>query len=227
MQMASERKALAEHCRQATRDAVEALGGRGSRAAIRERALRAGGFTPAELAVPGPPSRPQGTYVDYYLSLSLTWLKKDGILVNEARGMWALAGTAPAEPARKPEPTERQREYRAYLRSPEWQVRREEALRHAGHRCQLDASHAGPLHVHHNSYERLGHELAEDLLVLCEGCHRRHHGHELAARRRDRPAPPEPQIPTLPEGPLLVDVAARHEELMRRNRRRWPWSKAA
>jgi hypothetical protein len=31
------------------------------------------------------------------------------------------------------------------------------------------------MHVHHNTYERLGHELDRDLLVVCEAHHRMIH----------------------------------------------------
>jgi 5-methylcytosine-specific restriction endonuclease McrA len=73
--------------------------------------------------------------------------------------------------------------YSDYLRTPEWQRTRAAALTIAGYRCALDATHTDGLEVHHNTYERLGAELAGDLVVLCRSCHARHH---LADRRRQQ-----------------------------------------
>jgi hypothetical protein len=134
----TDRKFLAEQCKLATLEAIRSLGGRASRNEIRDRALRDGGFTEKQLALPGPPRRPQyPTLVAYYLSWSLTWLKKEGQLVSEGRSVWALA---------------------------------------------------------------------------------------------DAPAPvavstSEPEEPGL--APVVIDVAARHEQLTRERRRRWPWSRRA
>lgn len=60
--------------------------------------------------------------------------------------------------------------YRDYLQTDEWQARRRKHLRDAGYRCQLCNSD-GRLNVHHRTYERRGHELYTDLIVLCEECH--------------------------------------------------------
>jgi hypothetical protein len=223
--MPSERKLLAEQCTHATRSAVESIGGRGTRAAIRDRALRDGGFTAAQLDLPGPPSKPSyPRLVDYYLSWSLTWLKKAGVLVNEGPCVWSLAPDAPPPSTHKRELSERQAAYRDYLRSAEWKARRDRALHEGGNRCRLDASHTGRLEVHHNSYERLGSERSEDLVVLCDECHRRHHGYELAERRRTAQQTATDGNAAL-DGPIVVDVAARHAELAGKPGRRWPWSR--
>ena len=78
----------------------------------------------------------------------------------------------------KPQPSRRVRrvDYHDYLTSDAWHAKRTLALQRAGHRCQLCSSHSGPLNVHHNSYERLGDEEQEDLIVLCRDCHQRFHG---------------------------------------------------
>jgi hypothetical protein len=55
-----------------------------------------------------------------------------------------------------------------------WKIRRNEyAKRHD--RCEICTS-GRSLQVHHLSYERLGHERDEDLVVVCELCHRAIHG---------------------------------------------------
>jgi hypothetical protein len=65
--------------------------------------------------------------------------------------------------------------YQDYLATPEWQETRTAALKRAAHKCQLCGATA-LLNVHHNTYERRGHEIDSDLIVLCEGCHAKHHG---------------------------------------------------
>jgi hypothetical protein len=66
--------------------------------------------------------------------------------------------------------------YGDYLKTPEWGAKKNRKLIMAGNRCQVCGTTAKPLDCHHNSYERLGDELLEDLVVLCRSCHQRHHG---------------------------------------------------
>jgi restriction system protein len=95
----TDRKFLVEQCKLATLEAITSLGGRASRAEIHDRALRDGGFTEKQLALPGPPRQPRyPTLVGYYLSWSLSWLKKDGELVREGNAVWALADAAKPAP---------------------------------------------------------------------------------------------------------------------------------
>lgn len=65
--------------------------------------------------------------------------------------------------------------YADYLKTEHWQEVRKKALERAGYHCQLCSS-KDSLQAHHNSYERLGHELDSDLVVLCNSCHEKHHG---------------------------------------------------
>jgi 5-methylcytosine-specific restriction endonuclease McrA len=84
--------------------------------------------------------------------------------------------------------------YDEYLVSPEWRARRLAALERAGDRCQL-CNRDGHLHVHHRTYDRVGHEDPGDLTVLCDECHAWFHvprttrlleeGHALAQRATD------------------------------------------
>ena len=73
--------------------------------------------------------------------------------------------------------------YPEYLKTLLWEARRYEALNRAGHRCQAcgRGRREVTLDVHHNSYERLGKELPEDLVVLCRDHHRLFHGSSPAA----------------------------------------------
>ncbi len=86
-----------------------------------------------------------------------------------------------------------------YLASENWKVRRARSLYLAQNRCQSPTctqsylrsltdlellneiaerlpSHAYRLEVHHLTYERLGAEWDDDLIVLCPACHRGQHG---------------------------------------------------
>ena len=60
--------------------------------------------------------------------------------------------------------------YLSYLKSETWRKRRYAALERAGFRCELYPE-TDNLQVHHLSYERLGNEDPNDLLVICTGHH--------------------------------------------------------
>jgi len=65
--------------------------------------------------------------------------------------------------------------YHAYLKSDAWRERRAAALKKARNRCSL-CNGRFSLEAHHRTYERLGQERPDDLIVLCCNCHERHHG---------------------------------------------------
>lgn len=65
--------------------------------------------------------------------------------------------------------------YGAYLNSPEWKERRREALVRADNCCE-GCGVIEHLEVHHLTYDRLGFERPQDLMVLCNACHAREHG---------------------------------------------------
>ncbi len=72
-------------------------------------------------------------------------------------------------------PQKRGASYDEYLRSPVWRRTRELALEYYGGKCCLCNS-GDRLNVHHRTYERKGHELLADLIVLCRKCHATYHG---------------------------------------------------
>lgn len=61
--------------------------------------------------------------------------------------------------------------YHEYLRSPEWQVKREAVLRRDDYKCQI-CNDTERLHVHHLTYKRKFNEPLYDLVTLCETCHK-------------------------------------------------------
>lgn len=65
--------------------------------------------------------------------------------------------------------------YAAYLHSKHWKKTRAGALERAAYRCQACSTKEEILDVHHNSYDRLGHEDPSDLIVLCRSCHAKVH----------------------------------------------------
>jgi 5-methylcytosine-specific restriction endonuclease McrA len=80
--------------------------------------------------------------------------------------------------------------YKAHLASPEWRRIRKQALVRAKHRCAFcgrGKAPGRPLQVHHIHYRSLGHELPEDLTVLCGG---RNGCHAVADRQRRKAARP-------------------------------------
>jgi 5-methylcytosine-specific restriction endonuclease McrA len=90
-------------------------------------------------------------------------------------------------------------EYVKYLESQYWQeVRKSELKEQAKERgynyCEKcgatpnDVTRETALHVHHKTYERLGEERLEDLMIICRTCHEKEHGH--GARRHYGPEVP-------------------------------------
>ena len=185
-------RAVGRKAREAVLEALRTLRGEGLRREILEAARRNGRFTEAELDAPAPEKwrSKHASYVEYRLSFALTNLKHEGLLENPRWSVWRLTGVAADEPApaaKEPIPSGRLAElrrmnYRDYLCTPEWRRARAAALVRAGYRCALDRSHTEDLEVHHNTYERIGAELASDLIVLCHDCHR--HYHEANGRPR-------------------------------------------
>lgn len=119
--------------------------------------------------------------------------------------------------------------YADYLQSEDWKVRRERALYLAQHRCQSPTCELGHLRswtdaelatlprsryrleVHHLTYERLGREHPDDLIVLCRACHAAQHGLEYV-----EPPPDPAQDPVT--GPVpIADAVCKALERMAEN----------
>lgn len=69
-------------------------------------------------------------------------------------------------------------EYQTYLNSPEWQTKRRKILKRAYYKCEK-CRKAKPLQVHHLTYEWEDGERSDkldNLLAVCDRCHRRLHG---------------------------------------------------
>lgn len=68
-------------------------------------------------------------------------------------------------------------DYKEYIKSEEWKVKRKEVLERDKFKCRLCGAKGTEynLHVHHNSYDNLGNEPLEDLITLCKKCHETYH----------------------------------------------------
>ena len=111
------------------------------------------------------------------------------------------------------------RRYLAYLKSPEWFEKRQQALAQANGRCQTcNASHG--LQVHHRTYSNLFDEPLEDLTVLCSQCHQKFH--DLL------PDPPvHPQRLTDDDDVASVELVRRVTTMGRSKKNRKPAQKLA
>ena len=67
-------------------------------------------------------------------------------------------------------------QYLAYLKSYDWQRKRQQVFRFYGEECVICGSR-DRLEVHHKTYVRLGQENVTDLIPLCAECH------ELVSKR--------------------------------------------
>ena len=65
--------------------------------------------------------------------------------------------------------------YKEYLKTYDWNEARKNALNKSKYKCQLCGKKNIKLNVHHNTYENLGKEKEEDLIVLCDKCHEKFH----------------------------------------------------
>lgn len=68
--------------------------------------------------------------------------------------------------------------YLDYLKSDKWKEIATRKRRKAGHKCQLCNNSNSVLHVHHTNYDHIYKERLQDLIVLCENCHKKFHGKE-------------------------------------------------
>lgn len=65
-------------------------------------------------------------------------------------------------------------DYWTYIASADWRKRKEKLFKKRGKKCEICSS-THEVAVHHKSYKNLGHELDDDLQILCNGCHANAH----------------------------------------------------
>lgn len=81
------------------------------------------------------------------------------------------------------EDRDRKTKYNQHINSWEWKATRQLVLKRDGNQC-TSCSEKTNLHVHHLTYDRFGNELLDDLLTLCENCHRVAHGRKPLRKKR-------------------------------------------
>jgi len=105
------------------------------------------------------------------------------------------------------EPHQHSQLYMQYMHSAEWHALRAQMIQHAVYRCQVCNDHHPHLTVHHRTYERLGHEAPEDLLVLCPNCHKLYEDHKRLPHLPPLASPPTVASQTERELPPSVSEA--------------------
>lgn len=73
--------------------------------------------------------------------------------------------------------------YKEYLQEDHWQFIRKLALKRADFQCERCKT-AINLNVHHITYENLNHEKPEDVIVLCENCHKTIHRFDAGGKQK-------------------------------------------
>lgn len=91
---------------------------------------------------------------------------------SETAEMYLEALSKPPVP--EPEPERKFIDYFEWMKSPAWRRIRNRKMKESGYKCELCGS-AKNLHVHHITYENIGHEPMDDLLVVCNKCHKKLH----------------------------------------------------
>ncbi|NCB03873.1 MAG: hypothetical protein EOM67_17230, partial [Spirochaetia bacterium] len=77
-------------------------------------------------------------------------------------------------------------EYQKYLQTDHWQKTKRAMLDLKPYRkCELCGSREHEFHVHHMTYENIGHEGYMDLVVLCSECHKKVHKENLKLMRAE------------------------------------------
>lgn len=75
--------------------------------------------------------------------------------------------------------------YSRYLKSPEWRALRKRLYKDRDGRCEdCGKKLRGKYHAHHETYQRVGNEDLEDLVLLCDRCHQKRHPNKKITRKK-------------------------------------------
>lgn len=74
--------------------------------------------------------------------------------------------------------------YYQYLQSKQWKQKKEYALEYYGRNCGACGSKYN-IQVHHKTYKNVFNETMEDLMLLCERCHRKEHKGKFKKKVKD------------------------------------------
>lgn len=87
--------------------------------------------------------------------------------------------------------------YYAYLHSQQWKDKRKVALEFYGNNCGMCGSKYS-LEVHHRNYKTIFKERIEDLMILCETCHRKFHKNKINKNGKKSKYMRDPNYETAP-----------------------------
>lgn len=84
-------------------------------------------------------------------------------------------------------PTKYRQRYEQYLKSPQWQEKRQHIAQLRNHTCQKckKVVKVG-FHIHHKTYKHLGNELDNELMFLCENCHNKLHFQKAVKKSKSK-----------------------------------------
>lgn len=71
--------------------------------------------------------------------------------------------------------SDQKKAYHEYLTSPAWLEFRSRIFEERGRQCDFCESEVD-INLHHMTYERVGHESDDDVIVVCKVCHEAIHG---------------------------------------------------
>jgi hypothetical protein len=77
-------------------------------------------------------------------------------------------------------------EYSEYLKTTHWQYVKEKSACDSDARCVTCYSDEIPLHTHHRTYSRVGMEMRNDVISLCDRCHQIFHDNTAAHMQRPK-----------------------------------------
>lgn len=73
--------------------------------------------------------------------------------------------------------------YSEYIKSPEWEVKKNSKLENAGWKCEVCGKRASE--VHHFTHKTLGRETMTDLIAVCTECHEKLENEKLEERKKE------------------------------------------
>lgn len=115
--------------------------------------------------------------------LARRWYERRWKRYEELRQAVRERAECESQAERERDAREWQARYEEYIQSADWKRRRAKILKRDGGVCRGCLSRPAT-QVHHLTYERLGREMAWDLIAVCAKCHRAVHNAELPADAR-------------------------------------------
>ncbi|MFA5014813.1 MAG: HNH endonuclease signature motif containing protein [Actinomycetota bacterium] len=75
--------------------------------------------------------------------------------------------------------------YEEYLKSDIWKTNRDRFLNTIENKCCVVCLSTIKINVHHRTYKNLGDEKINDLVILCQSCHRKFHAKKIKKKKNN------------------------------------------